>query len=508
MPATSILPQPAASLPHKLVEARCRLAFIVVGALLSAALSAHLVLIFWAQNELTPVESIVALHANRLVTGQGLYFDLQHYPATISAYGPLFYGSSALLQVAGLAPLLSGRLLSFAAFLVGLGCLWQILRTCVANPYARWAGLLLAATTENISFWGTVGQTDMLAVCFSLGAFAAFLNWREHPATRTLIASGLFVLLAVFTKQTSLAAPAAIAVCLLFSHRRTGLWWIATLLSAALGVVLLLQAATHGHYLQNALYANINPFSLDKLIQHVRYFVLTCGGVLLILACGLRAPSRSLRPLYLYTVLAAATWLLTAPKVGSDLNYQIETMLLIAVCAAAALDRLDFFPLLFRQSRVWVTLLNIPLLLHVVLNLVLTVNVLASRIILEPQKAAESGALRPYLHASVLTSQFNALAVAGQRIDAHPLMYDLLYSMLVNDGRIDVQPLLQDLRLHRFQAIILTQDILKPPLASSRDETVSFPPAVLAEMRANYTLVAHVQDPFFEGDYVYAPRRP
>ena len=505
MPATSIEVERHPCLSPGVVESRCRVVLIVITAVIVAALPAHLAVLIWAQNELTPVESIVALHSNMLATGQGLYYDLNHYPFTVSPYGPLFYGAAALLRKIGLPPFLGPRLLSFGALLAAFGSVFRVLQILIGNPYARLAGLLLAACTANVLFWGTAGQTDMLAVAFSLAAFAAFQGWRDHRTPRSLLASGLFVILAVFTKQTSVAAGTAIGLCLLFEDRKIAVWWIAGVASVCAALAFGLNALTHGHYLQNAIFANINPFSLDKLLQHVRYFALTCGGLLVVVAAGLRYSSRRLAPLYTYTLLSAAIWLVTAPKIGSDLNYQIETMLLLAVCAACALDRLDYFPKLFRQDRGWVTLLNIPLLLHVVLNVVLTMNILASRVLMEPQKAAESAALMPYLQPAgrVLTSQFNALVHSRGNMEVEPL----IYTLLVNAGRVDPAPVLRDLSQRRFQRVIIGQDIFASNRPAWDDqETLSFPPAHLEALRKNYFLAAHVKGAYLEGDYVYEPR--
>jgi hypothetical protein len=488
------------------VQRRCRIALIVIGAVIAATLLAHFAVLVWAENELTPVESIVALHSNMLATGSGLYYDLNHYPFTVSPYGPIFYGTSAILHRLGLPLFQGGRLLSFAALLGSFWFLWRTLKVLVTNPDARAAGLILAASTANVLFWGTVGQTDMLAVCFSLGAFANCLDWREHRAARSLLAAGVFALLAIFTKQTSLAAATAIGVWLLFEDRRIAVGWIAGVAGAGTAVAFALNSATHGHYFQNAIYANINPLSVDKLVQHVRYFVLTCGGLLVVIAAGVRRGSRRLMPLYLYTLLAAGIWLATAPKIGSDLNYQIETMLLLALCAACALDRLEYFPKLFRQDRGWVTLLNIPLLLHVVLNVVLTGNVLASRVLMEPQKAAESAALMPYLQprGRVLTSQFNALVHSRGRMEVEPL----IYTLLVDAGRVDPGPVLRDLSSRQFARVIIGQDVFTPNKAAwDNQETLSLPAAHLEALRANYRLVAHVPGAYLEGDYIYEPRQ-
>lgn len=484
MPVASLEPALHPCQTPGVVEPRCRIALIVISSIVGAALLAHLAVLVWAQNELTPVESIVALHSNMLATGQGLYYDLNHYPFTISPYGPIFYSVSALFHRLGLPWFQSARLLSYTALLTALWLLWRASGSLVSNPYARITGVVLAASTSNLLFWGTVGQTDMLAVCFALAAFQSFLAWRDRRSSRGLLLSGLFVILAVFTKQTALSAGVAIGLTLLLEDRKNALWWIPTVGSMGVGLALALNAFTHGHYFANAIFANINPFSVDKLLQHLQYFGLTCVGVLIVIAAGLRHGSRRLVPLYLYTALAAGVWLATAPKIGSDLNYQIETVLLISLWAACSLDRLQFFPKLFRQDRGWVTLLNIPLLLHVVLNVVLTANVLAARVLMEPQKAAESAALMPYLQPGgpVLTSQFNALMHSRGCIEVEPL----IYTTLVKTGLVDGTPVLRDLQARRFEHVIISQDVFAPRAAAwDNEETLSLPPSQLDALRKN-----------------------
>jgi hypothetical protein len=58
-----------------------------MGAIAVALLAANLVVLLWAEHEFTPAESIVALHSNMLASGDGIYYDLNRYPYTVSLYG-------------------------------------------------------------------------------------------------------------------------------------------------------------------------------------------------------------------------------------------------------------------------------------------------------------------------------------------------------------------------------------------------------------------------------------
>ena len=90
--------------------------------------------------------------------------------------------------------------------------------------------------------------------------------------------------------------------------------------------------------------------------------------------------------------------------------YQVEMMLILAVCAGVSLDRLEFFRSLFEARRGWVTLLQMPPVLHLAVNLLLTARAVGERAIVEPIRAAETESLRTYMDrpGPVFTVQYDA----------------------------------------------------------------------------------------------------
>ena len=268
------------------------------------------------------------------------------------------------------------------------------------------------------------------------------------------------------------------------------------------GIALALNAITHGGYFGDAIVANINPFAWFKLWQQGQYLILTGIGVILTAAVGAWNASRRTAPLYIYAGLCTAIWLATAPKTGSDLNYQIEMMLALTMCAASALAELDFFPSLFAGRRTWVTLLQVPLLLHVVVNVLLTARVVAERALLEPERSQETAALKPYVDrpGRVLSGHYDSLVQYRGDIEVEPL----IYSMLVQAGRTDPRPLLRDLSTRQFAAILLLEDVFDPSTRREDTELAHLPAAQIDAIRSNYRLVEHVKGPY--GVYVYEPR--
>src|SRR4051794_17126464 len=89
------------------------------------AILGYLGVLFWARNEASQPESIVAAQSLLLARDGTLYRDLNHYPYAISAYTPIFYCLEAALSRVGLPILQAGRLVSFLAT---LGVVWLCCR--------------------------------------------------------------------------------------------------------------------------------------------------------------------------------------------------------------------------------------------------------------------------------------------------------------------------------------------------------------------------------------------
>ncbi len=466
-------------------------------------LAANFAVLLWAQHEFTPVESIVSLHANMFAHGQGLYFNLNRFPFTVSAYGPIFYGLSGYFHRLGVPAYQSGRLISFAALLAAFWLGWRSLRILTDCRFARLAGLLLAASTANLLYWGTVGQTDALAMCFSLAAFHSYLRFRKTAQTKSLLAAGAFVILAIFTKQTALAAPAAIALSLLFDRKiRVGVLWSISVAAAVAAIAFTLNTMTHGGYFANAIFANINPMAWFKLQQQGQYLLLTGAGVILIAVVGARFALLRTLPIYIYGGLSSAIFLATAAKIGSDLNYQMEMMLVLSLCAGTALGQIEFFPSLFSARRTWVTLLQMPLLLHVALNILLSLRTAGERAVFEPIRQQETETLKPYTTrpGRLLSVHYDSLVQDRGSIEVEPL----IYTMLVRAGLSDPHPLTEALATRQFQTLILNEDLFAPTPIAIDAEFPRFPGEQIEAIRQNYRMVKHVDGPY--GVFVYQPK--
>src|SRR4051794_18849195 len=99
------------------VETKFRRGLLVASLLSALALLSYCGTMLWAQNSLSGPESVVAAQATMLAHDGTLYYDLNQYPYTVSAYMPIFYFLDAGLIKLGIPAFVAGRLISFAALL-------------------------------------------------------------------------------------------------------------------------------------------------------------------------------------------------------------------------------------------------------------------------------------------------------------------------------------------------------------------------------------------------------
>jgi hypothetical protein len=475
--------------------------FSIAAGLLSLG---HLALIFWAQNSFTGGECVVAAHSSMLAHDGTLYYDFHHFPYTVAPYTPLFYLLDAGFQKLGLPIYTAGRIISFAAALGIVALIWFLTLLYTSDRRAAALAALLCASSALLLTWGTVGQVDVLALFWSLAAFYLYSRY-NLLGENTLLWAGLCALLAFFTKQTMLACPAAICLHLFFTGRKAvAMKFAAACLALAVAIVFPLDRALHGRFLADTVFGNINPFALSKFIAQIRFTLLVAGPLVLIVALGAKkAIRKSGAALFLYLLLAAFIFLGSAARVGSDLNYQLEFTVLLTLCTGLSLHALDFLPLTLGRARSWVTLLQLPLGLFLVVNYRITAPSILARYAGEQQNRVEMAAIQGYLGRSgpVLSADYNAVVRLRGRLDCEMAFYNLLVSV----GAVDPEPLRREIAAGRFSTIVLMEDVRTPhpPL----DIEISTLPAVqLAEVRKHYALVKRIPSPVLDGIYVYQPR--
>ncbi len=221
-------------------------------------------------------EGIVMWQAANVTDWTRAFHSVEIYPHVVFHYPPLFHLTSRFVNLFTHNLLVAGRLTSVLS-LAGI-CLIGALLTGSVLPrdrhqFARFVGALVAGTlvfTTPIWIWGTLMRVDTLAIFLSLCGVALFVAARKTTA----LAFPAFVLFvaAVYTKQTSLAAPAACLILAFIQKPRYAIELLAYSVALGLSILLILHTATDGLFLRHIITYNQNPYLLaglfDKLRRH------------------------------------------------------------------------------------------------------------------------------------------------------------------------------------------------------------------------------------------------
>ena len=144
-----------------------------------------------------------------------MYGDITRYPFIVFHYPPLYHLVVRAIAGFGMDYLAAGRAVSAGATLAVAGLLGAITFKGTRATAGRTAALEASAVAGLIIFtfapvvvWAPLMRVDMLAVAFSFAGIWCGLMAAERPGFAPLAA--LAFVAAIFTKQTSLAAPIAI----------------------------------------------------------------------------------------------------------------------------------------------------------------------------------------------------------------------------------------------------------------------------------------------------------
>ncbi len=299
----------------------------------------------------------IVLQQALLLGGPHSYGDIAQQPHIVTNYPPLYLVVVRLAGMAGADLLAAGRIVSVLSTLAIVAMVFVAVRTMVgetadarARTVAALLSALLALCVTPVAHFAPLARVDMLAVALSLGAMllgahSAGSPWRLQGAV-------VLAVLAVFTKQTAIAAPVALVGALLLTRPRDAV--VAALSGIGLGLVVMAvgHVLTDGGFLRHLILYNVNRFDRDTLVGQAVLVVLFGGvagamlaafGILLgrpLLLAGWQRPrnwaGHALAPQgHLFLTLSIAVVLTTCllPMMGkrhSSINYGIEWFTLTA----------------------------------------------------------------------------------------------------------------------------------------------------------------------------------
>jgi hypothetical protein len=458
---------------HDRSRAIAAVLWVLVGALITFYLGAlglnSLARLLRPLDEFMYGESVVLDSARRVATGLPLYLPADQLPLTVAAYTPLYYLLvGGLLRLFGSDSYVVGREVSVAATLATASVLaWSVHRVTGRYSFGALAAGLFMTQNLTVLLWAPLHRVDMLAMCLTMTGLALATAGRTHSAALAFV-------LSFMTKQTFLAAPAAVFLALWPDRRRAIVF--GALFVAILGLSMAAaQALSGGWFLWHTVLANLNPFHLETFAVTLGSF-LQFNGLPVLIATALlsmrpRPAERLWRAYFVLSLLSVAS----VGKAGSSSNYWLEASaataaLLSMLCArqaapvgadtmipraigAALLIAVPGYQAVFRDAAM---LLSWPRPVQTTAEY--------ARMVRDPDfvafLASEPGPL--------LTDDPGLAVAAGK-----PLLFEAtIFKILAEQGYWDERPILKAVNARQFTLVVLTHPLDKPSKETRLTTTV------------------------------------
>lgn len=457
-----------------------------------------------------------------------LYKDNAASPYRAAIYTPLFYYASALpVALSGTPAFVGGRVISVVAALVAGFVLYraaraQVLLVKVGGQeqrirLGRRTALCAAATpfaTAPVYAWGALFKPDMLAVALSLGAvFIIFLyvergdprdapltiegfnaaaaaklgltasdiaaaDYRRYAAyvsqsTWAAIIAGLLCALALFAKQSALAAPLAIFFFLGLRDKRLGLYFAVAFAGLTTTFLVLFQPFTGGQFFTHVVNYNGQSYEVDWLSGALAFLVGTHPILLLfsliyffgeLRGINFIGQTSALPSVWSIYFIVALVVTFSVGKVGSNLNYYIETLFIASLLSWWLIARLlaarPKLPLGRGTMKRW----QLPV-AGTALVLMFVQLILLHHLPIVADGANTPGPIK-WQQADEVAAQVRQMAVRGPMLvedsgwlAAQRLPTDLddsfVFGQLAKDGQWSQQKFLEDIKAGKYKSLML-----------------------------------------------------
>ncbi len=485
-------------------------------------------------------EGLILSEVALIRQGSSIYLPFRGDLFVSAPYPPLYYYLTA--WVSGLVGAAEtnftvGRVISLiSAWVSGLLIAWQVLffrppaqtsgltrpRHLIKGAIAALAGLAFL-TLPAVLVWSARVRADMLMTALQLAGLALVGEGGRRQRFRLSLAAVVPFALALYTKQTALAGPAAALVFVAFAYgrqwRKTGVWVVALALAA--GVPFLVLNFTTGGELFRRLFKYHNlPWLLINFESYAGLFVqenlglLILGGALIVLAlAGIVVRLQNGNPVQKDSRLDL--FIEAGRQIPLAVWYLGGSLALLAGLGVAGADHNHFLPaeaatclaagvclvwLLYAGRKRWLSLVGLG-----VLGLQLAFwSVPAQRYEIELRtrdadyqrqlgKIVTYAAARP---GPILTSEAGFFVLAGKSPQDGPYYNDLFtLAALDRQGLYSEAGLLEAVRRKQFSVVLAEGDLFN---AAARPDV--WTPELVEALKENYFLK------FTDVWYTYEPK--
>jgi len=299
------------------------------------------------QQDIHYPESAVVFGVINRWRGQPLYHDFHQAPFAVTGYTPVYYFLSA-----GVAKLFArsvhavyalSRLVSFIATILTALTASLIVKREGGGKTAQFATALLFLSSSILLPWGFMARVDALMLLFTVGGL--YLFQRFKGTTWQYLSIVAFVL-ALFTKQSALAAPAAVFGVLMLERR----WRQAFIFATVLVLVCVICFAVFNQMTGGLMALNVigsldAPMRLRSIYEIFSNSSIGLLAPIMFAIFGIIAARGRARValLILYLIGSIALAAVTSGKLGSDRNYYLDTLLAASMLGGIGIEWLSTF---------------------------------------------------------------------------------------------------------------------------------------------------------------------
>jgi hypothetical protein len=330
-----------------------------------------------------------------------------------------------------------------------------------------------------------IGMNDphLLAMVFSAFGFYAYVRAPES-ALWLRISAAAFAL-GLFTKQSMVVFPAAVAVQLLLTSKKRFLTWFGAAFAVCVALLALTFAVDGSHFLEHLSLGRI--YSYAVFLSNVAWYLLffQTGLMVCLVWCFRNRLSSRTSVLVWAFALANVVGLWFSAGEGADMNHLFDAGVALAMIAGVALPYAVRLSELVRfRSTVLGMLLTLPLFLGVLTMLPSHLQEDAAMRASMPQLEQDFGNLVQFVRSRPGPALCESLLLcyeAGKQEQYDPFAVD----QLIKTGKMPEAGVLRLLDEHRFSTIQLNVPAGEPVNAAPR---LRFSSAFMTRLLNNYQL--------------------
>ncbi|MCA9393571.1 MAG: glycosyltransferase family 39 protein [Candidatus Omnitrophica bacterium] len=401
-------------------------------------------------------EGLILSRAWIMARGGDIYSPVTVEPYFVMNYPPVFEGLVAVVARLFGPGHWIGRLLSVTAAGVCAFCVSRIVRQHSGKSLsAVAAGLLLYASCW-LTSWSVISRVDTFGLMCTLAGLAVMSRDASRRTVRTVLAGAVLFSLALFTRQSLIAAPLACALAYLFPNdnepqrRRHKIVFLGAMIVIPAVLLAVMQLVTCGEFYRHTVLYTMGEFEVAHFTRWIGDY-LNMHGATVVLCAGyafMRRREPRLRVPLLFWVLSLAVSF-TAGKEGASINYFLEFWAASCILIGLMLGELEHF-----RGSGWRRLAG-PVIVGILFVQVLVMHYRTDFNHVREVYRQSSARLSAYVRDSpgeVLSEYTGYLVINGKQ----PVYQPFSMTQLAERGLWDEEKFIADIERGRFSLIVMT----------------------------------------------------